>query len=150
MSRNAARKSIGQLSRATDVGVETIRYYERVGLLPAPSRTEGNYRSYTGADESRLRFIRRARDLGFSVKTVRSMLDLADQPNRPCAEVDEMVRTQLAEVERKIADLSSLRRELGSLAAQCSGGRISNCQIIEALSPDGPTKARQKNPMQRA
>ncbi|HEX8471270.1 MAG TPA: helix-turn-helix domain-containing protein [Brevundimonas sp.] len=127
--------SIGELGRRTDTKVETVRYYERIGLLASPARTESNYRSYGQSDLSRLSFIRRARDLGFPIDRVRALLDLADRRDHSCAEVDKMARSHLDEVERKIADLLALKQELGSLLAQCRGGTISECLIIEALGP---------------
>lgn len=127
--------SIGRLSERTGVNVETIRYYEKIGLLPPPARTAGNYRMYDDAHVRRLTFVRRARDLGFPLEAVRALLALADQPDRPCDEVDDLVVAQLAEVNRKIANLERLREELDRLAHQCRGGRVSECRIIDALSP---------------
>ena len=128
--------SIGALGKATGTKPETIRFYEQIGILPEPARTSGNYRVYGAEHLRRLSFVRRARDLGFPLETVRAMLDLADQPDRPCGEVDALVIEQLHEVERKIADLQRLREELDRLAHQCrSGGRMADCRIIEALSP---------------
>lgn len=128
--------SIGALGKATATKVETIRFYEKIGILPAPPRTSGNYRSYGEDHVRRLGFVRRARDLGFPLEAVRAMLALADQPDRPCGEVDALVLEQLREVERKIGDLQRLREELDRLAHQCRGGhRIADCRIIEALSP---------------
>jgi len=126
---------IGDLAKATDTKVETIRYYERIGLLPLPARTSGNYRSYSLEHLGRLSFIRRARDLGFSLLQVRELLSLADQRNRSCKGVDAIARGHLAEVDRKIADLVALRRELDSIISQCSQGTVAECRIIEALSP---------------
>jgi Cu(I)-responsive transcriptional regulator len=127
--------SIGQLAKATDTKVETVRYYERIGLLAAPGRTQGNYRAY-GADAlSRLSFIRRARDLGFSIDQVRELLDLARQDQRDCGSVDVLASEHLAEIDRKLADLTALRRELGALITSCQGGTISECRILEALAP---------------
>ncbi|MEG1028813.1 MAG: helix-turn-helix domain-containing protein [Brevundimonas sp.] len=126
--------SIGELGRRTETKVETIRYYERIGLLPA--RTEGNYRAYGEAELNRLSFIRRARDLGFSIEQVRDLLALSDRRDQSCATVDELTRAHLAEVERKIADLEALRRELSALLSQCRQGTVSECLIIEALGPD--------------
>lgn len=128
--------SIGELGRRTDTKVETIRYYERIGLLAAPERTAGNYRAYGEAELNRLSFIRRARDLGFSIEQVRDLLDLSDRRDQSCATVDELARAHLVEVERKIADLEALRRELGALLSQCRQGTISDCLIIDALGPD--------------
>ena len=131
------RLSIGDLARETCVKVVTVRYYERIGLLPAPVRTgSGAYRSYGKGDLGRLSFIRRARDLGFTLDQVRALLDLAEQRDRDCADVDAIAREHLTEVERKIADLSMLRRELRDLIGNCSGGTVAECRIIEVLSPD--------------
>jgi Cu(I)-responsive transcriptional regulator len=129
------RLTIGDLARATGTKVETIRYYERIGLLAAPARTRGNYRSYGPAHLNRLSFIRRARDLGFPLAQVKSLLGLADQPDRSCEAVDAIARAHLIEVKRKIADLAALRRELDSIISQCGHGTIAQCRIIEALSP---------------
>ena len=127
--------SIGALAKQTDTKVETIRYYERIGLLPQPARTTGNYRTYGEAELNRLSFIRRARNLGFSIEQVRDLLALSDRRDQSCAEVDALTRNHLAEVESKIADLQALQRELASMLGQCSQGTISQCLIIEALAP---------------
>lgn len=127
--------TIGQLAKATDTKTETIRFYEKIGILAAPTRTTGNYRSYGEDHMRRLTFIRRARNLGFPLKTVRLLLSLVDQPEQPCAVVDAIVVEQRHEVERKIADLQGLRQELERLADQCRGGRVSDCRIIDALLP---------------
>jgi Cu(I)-responsive transcriptional regulator len=133
MERDAL--SIGTLAKATATKIETIRYYERIGLLPSPARTAGNYRVYADEDMQRLSFIRRARHLGFSIGQVRDLLGLSDQRDRPCEAVDTIAREHLANVDRKIADLQALRRELDSVINQCSCGTIADCRIIEALSP---------------
>jgi Cu(I)-responsive transcriptional regulator len=127
--------TIGELARKTNSKVETIRYYERIGLLPSPARTAGNYRSYSADHLDRLSFVRRSRDLGFSLDQVRALLDLADQRDRPCDAVDAIAKEHLAEVDRKIADLQALRRELDSMITQCGCGLVAECRIIEALSP---------------
>jgi Cu(I)-responsive transcriptional regulator len=127
--------SIGTLARATGTKVETVRWYEKVGLLPQPGRSAGNYRSYGEADLGRLSFIRRARELGFSLEQIRNLLGLVGQPDLPCSAVDAIAREHLAEVERKIADLQALRRELDALISQCGCGTVSECRIIEALAP---------------
>ena len=136
--------SIGALSKATGTTVETIRWYERVGVLPAPARTSGNYRTYGAAHLERLSFVRRARDLGFSLDQVRDLLQLADDRSQSCDAVDRVAREHLEEVERKIADLEALRRELRDLIGQCRHGTVAECRIVQALSPstDGkvPTK----------
>src|SRR5215218_7566056 len=126
--------SIGALARATGTTVEAIRWYERVGVLPAPERTAGNYRTYGTAHLERLSFVRRARDLGFTLDQVRELLRLADERGRSCDAVDRVAREHLGEVERKIADLKALRRELQGLIGQCRHGTVNECRIIEALS----------------
>jgi Hg(II)-responsive transcriptional regulator len=128
--------AIGDLGRRTGTKVETIRYYERIGLLAAPARTAGNYRLYGREHLDRLSFIRRSRDLGFSLDEVRALLDLADQRDRPCAAVDAIARQHLADVDRKIADLQALRRELADVVTRCTRGTtVAQCRIIESLSP---------------
>jgi Cu(I)-responsive transcriptional regulator len=127
--------SIGDLSKATGTKVETIRWYEKVGMLPAPGRTAGNYRAYGPEHLNRLSFIRRGRDLGFTLDEVRALFALADQRDRDCGEVDVIARRHLADVERKIADLQNLAGELRHVIGQCRGGTISECRIIEALAP---------------
>lgn len=128
---------IGDLARATGTKVVTIRYYEKIGLLPPPDRGVGNYRSYDAAALNRLRFIRRCRDLGFSLDQVRELLELSSKEERPCGEVDEITAGHLAEVERKIADLQALAQELRRISASCTGGgTISNCRILDAIGPD--------------
>jgi Cu(I)-responsive transcriptional regulator len=127
--------TIGELGRRTDTKVETIRYYEQVGLLPAPARTPGNYRAYHTAHLKRLTFIRRSRELGFSIDQIRALLDLADQRERSCEAVDIIAKQHRAEVDRKIADLRALRHELDSMIDQCRHGTVAECRIIESLSP---------------
>lgn len=127
--------AIGELARRTTTKVETIRYYERIGLLTAPPRTKGNYRAYGPAHLNRLSFIRRSRDLGFSLDQVRALLSLADERDRSCEAVDAIAKEHLGEVNRKIADLHALRRELDSMITQCQCGTIAQCRIIESLSP---------------
>ena len=128
--------SIGDLAKTTATKVETIRYYERIGLLPEPERTAGNYRSYSAAHLGRLSFIRRARDLGFSIEQVRDLLGLSDQRDRSCEAVDAIAREHLAEVERKIAIFRRCAGSSDSIISQCGCGTIAECRIIEALSPE--------------
>jgi DNA-binding transcriptional MerR regulator len=127
--------TIGQLGRATDTKIETIRYYEKIGLLPEPRRTTGNYRSYAAEHLQRLGFIRRSRELGFAIEEVRELLNLAAHGERPCEEVDQLVARHLETTERKIEALRRLRRELRDTLASCKGGRIAECRVIQALSP---------------
>jgi Hg(II)-responsive transcriptional regulator len=127
--------TIGDLAKATGVKVETIRYYEKIGLLPEPARTASNYRHYEMAHLGRLGFIRRARDLGFPLEQVRELLGLADQADRSCEAVDVIARQHLAEIERKIADLAALRDVLADVLDNCQRGTIAQCGIIETLVP---------------
>nr|WP_284047902.1 helix-turn-helix domain-containing protein [Halomonas gemina] len=128
---------IGDLARAAGTKVVTIRYYEKIGLLREPERSAGNYRSYSPDALDRLRFIRRCRELGFSLDQIRDLLALSSDTEQSCAEVDEIVAVHLAEVEKKIVDLQALAEQLRSISASCTGGgTISNCRIIDAISPD--------------
>ena len=128
--------SIGKLAAATGTKVETIRYYESAGLLAAPERTKNNYRAYWPQHLARLSFIRRARTLGFSLDQVQALLGLADQKDISCAAVDLIAREHLAEIDRKLKDLATLRSELSRLIVQCGHGTISECRIIETLAPE--------------
>lgn len=125
---------IGELARRAGSTSETVRYYERIGLLPPPDRTDGNYRDYSMRDAERLAFIRHARGLGFELSDVRSLIDLAEDPARGCSEIDAIASRHLAEVEAKIEKLHRLRQELGRMIGQCRGGRVASCSILEALS----------------
>jgi DNA-binding transcriptional MerR regulator len=132
---SAGVRTIGDLSKVTGTKVETIRYYERIGLLAAPPRTAGNYRAYGDAALGRLSFIRRARDLGFGIDQIRALLSLSENKKRSCTSVDAIARERLAEVEVKLADLMALRCELDRIIRQCGCGTIADCRIIEALAP---------------
>jgi Cu(I)-responsive transcriptional regulator len=125
--------TIGRLAQAAGVQVETVRWYEKVGVLASPTRTAGNYRVYDSSDLDRLSFVRRARNLGFSLDQVKTLLNLADDVGQHCGRVDEIADAHLREVDRKIADLQALRHELAAVIASCSGGRMAECRIIEAL-----------------
>jgi DNA-binding transcriptional MerR regulator len=134
--------TIGQLGRATDTNIETIRYYEKIGLLPAPRRTTGNYRSYAAEHLQRLGFIRRARELGFSIGDVRELLKLATQSESGCEKVYQLAARHLEVTDRKIAALTRLRRELQNTLNSCKKGRIAECTVIQALSAVPPTAKR--------
>ena len=125
--------NIGGLSQRTGVNIETIRYYEKTGLLPPPARSQGGFRQYDDQHVRLLRFIRRGRDLGFSIESIRTLLALAARPDLPCADADQMVAIQLSEVERKIADLVLLREELLKMT-NCCGEIVAECQIIGSLA----------------
>lgn len=130
----SASHTIGRLARATGCKVQTIRYYEQIGLLPEPVRSEGNQRLYGQDDIDRLAFIRHARELGFPLQAIRDLLSLSDEPNQSCEAVDAIAQTQLDEVERRIARLEALRLELTRMTEHCRGGRVSDCRIIAVLS----------------
>jgi DNA-binding transcriptional MerR regulator len=126
---------IGALAERTGVKVETIRYYEQVGLLPPPERSDGNQRRYTRRHLERLAFIRHARDLGFPVDSIRTLLKLSDRPDMACDDAHRTAASHLAEVRAKIARLQSLEKELDRIANSCSGGApVWNCAVIEALA----------------
>ena len=129
--------SIGAAARASGVKVPTIRYYEQIGLLPAPPRSEGNRRLYDGSDLDRLAFIRHARQLGFEVEAIRALLDLEDRPDQSCEAADGIARARLADVEGRIASLTALRAELMRMIEGGSHGRISECRVIEVLADHG-------------
>ncbi len=124
---------IGELSRATGANIETIRYYERIGLLPQPARTRANYRDYGDLHRARLAFVRHSRELGFTIEEIRSLLDLSDDPGRDCGEADRIASRHLAQVEEKIAQLTLLRNELTRIVGRCRGGAAADCRVIEAL-----------------
>ena len=125
--------TIGRLSEATQVTIETIRYYERQGLLPAPPRSEGGHRLYSGAVVKRLFFIRRSRELGFSLNEIRDLLELVDGEMYTCAEVRAITLTHADDVKRKISDLKRLEKGLRAMAAECEGGNVPACPIVEEL-----------------
>ncbi len=131
------RLKIGDLAFEADTKVVTIRYYEKIGLLPEPERTETNYRTYDTAHVERLRFIRRCRALGFSLDQIRELLTLTSDVGHPCDKVDKITASHLADVEAKIADLTNLANELRKISRSCrGGGTISNCRIVQAITPD--------------
>ncbi len=125
---------IGDLSRQAGVNVETIRYYERIGVLPKPARQSNGRRSYASADAQRLGFIRHARDLGFDLAAVRVLLALQEQPEASCEDASRIAQGQLEAVEDRIARLLNLRDELTRMVGECRQGRVSECRVIEALS----------------
>ena len=124
---------IGALSERTGCNIETIRYYEKIGLLPAPPRSPGRRRLYTDTHRKRLTFIRRCRQLGFSLDEIRELLDLVDGGSYTCDEVRELTLNHADEVKRKITDLRRMEKVLRDITSKCSGGRVPECPIIEAL-----------------
>ncbi len=125
--------AIGELSVRTGVKVPTIRYYEQIGLVAAPPRSEGGQRRYSAAEIDRLNFIRHARELGFDVEDIRELLAMNEQPQASCHQADSIAQAHLQEVDRRIASLQALRGELSRMIEECGHGRLCNCRIIEAL-----------------
>ena len=126
--------AIGQLAKAGGCKVQTIRYYEEIGLLPAPPRSAGGQRVYGQPHMDRLVFVRHARQLGFPLDAIRELLTVTDDPHQPCAAIDAIAKAHLAEVDSRIARLEALREELARMIDQCRGGRVGDCRIIEALA----------------
>ena len=129
--------SIVELSRRTRVKAPTIRYYESVALMPAPLRSEGKQRRYGEAEAARLTFIRHARELGFEIDAIRTLLALQDNPSQPCATADRIARTRLADVEKRIRSLTALKAELELMIRGCRHGYIATCRVIEVLADHG-------------
>ncbi|QCE35749.1 MerR family transcriptional regulator [Acetobacteraceae bacterium] len=126
---------IGVLAREAETKAETIRYYEKIGLLPEPPRSEGNYRLYTQKHLNQLRFIRRTRKLGFPIETVRSLLKLSSETHIEHPEnVQNLAKKQLEEVEKKLTELKALEKSLKALIKCCPHSKISGCGIIDALN----------------
>lgn len=125
---------ISNAAAASGCHLETIRYYERIGLLPAPERTASGYRTYTRGDIDRLRFIARGRDLGFSLEEIRSLLQLSDGNERlSCSDVDRVARVHLADIQTRVADLQRMAIELERVIDQCEGGDRGQCTILSTL-----------------
>ncbi|MBS0422566.1 MAG: helix-turn-helix domain-containing protein [Proteobacteria bacterium] len=125
---------IGELGKQSGTLVETIRYYEQVGLMPAPPRTQAGYREYRPEHLQRLIFLRRCRELGFSIEEIRSLLRLAEQRNQSCATVTRAATQHLNDIRGKLADLRQLAQGLQTMIDSCTGGRIADCKILEALT----------------
>ncbi len=122
-----------ELARRTGSNLETVRYYEKVGLLPEPPRTVAGYRAYDSTHERRLRFVLRARELGFSLDEIRGLLRLIDERDRPCAEARDVAAEHLGDIRAKIVDLKRMERVLKDVVAQCGDGTLPECPLIETL-----------------
>lgn len=125
--------SIGDLSRRTGVKIPTIRYYEQMGLIQAPERSEGNQRRYTANELQRLSFIKHARDLGLNIDAIRDLTELSTDPDKPCADAHAIAGDHLSRIQEKIMRLQRLEKELRRIVGRCDAGRIGNCRVIEAL-----------------
>lgn len=127
--------TIGQLAKRAKVNIQTVRYYERRGLIPEPPRRRSGYRQYSSDDLARIRFIKHAQEVGFTLKEISELLSLRVDPKMTCAQVKERAQTKIAEINEKIAALEKMRDALTRLAARCRGeGPTSECPILEALS----------------
>lgn len=136
--------AIGKVSEAAGVKIPTIRYYEQIGLLPAPLRTDGGRRTYEMKDAQRLAFIRHARELGFDLDAIRALLALQDRPDQSCRDADAIAKARLTEVKEKIASLRALKAELDRMVEGCSHGRVETCRVIEILADHGKCKHHQQ------
>jgi DNA-binding transcriptional MerR regulator len=126
--------AIGAAAKLTGIKVPTIRYYESIGLLAEPTRTQARRRVYDGAAISRLKFIRHARELGFEIEQIRRLLELAGEPQRSCGEVDRIAKAHLADIDSRIARLTALREEMEHMISECAQGQVCECRILEVLS----------------
>lgn len=133
MSSQKREFKIGALSKHSGVNIETIRYYERIGVMPSPPRSEGGYRLYNESHQRRLSFIRRSRELGFSLEEIRGLLALIDDNSYTCAQVQSLTLEHLENTRRKIVDLQRLEAVLDEMVSQCDGGLIPDCPVVDAL-----------------
>lgn len=131
--------AIGALSQRTGVNIETIRYYERTGLIPPPPRTTSGRRLYAPADVRRLTFIRHARELGFAIASIKTMLGLQEMPEASCEKLSAIAAGQLAAVESRIRRLRRLRSELTRMINECNNGNVATCRIVEILADSSTT-----------
>jgi len=126
--------TIGELARRSGYAVQTLRYYEEIGLMPKPPRTSGGQRRYGEDLQRRLLFIRHARDLGFEIEDIRSLLDLASRPDQPCSSVDAIAKAHLVSIDEKIVRLTALRVEVNRMLKACGKERIAGCKVIDVLA----------------
>lgn len=133
--------AIGQLAALTQVKVTTIRFYEQIGLLRKPMRTQGQQRRYDASSVKRLTFIRHARDLGFDVSEIKALIGLSETPEASCKAVDALARQHVAQIDVKLRQLRAMRRELVNIIETCHGPRVRDCLILEALSEPVKRKA---------
>ncbi|CAI2719614.1 MerR family transcriptional regulator [Nitrospina watsonii] len=129
----AGQMTIGGLSKQTDCNIETIRYYEKIGMLPTPRRTGGGHRVYNDEHARRLQFIRRARTLGFSLDDVRRLLALAEGKPKSCGKVKTLAEAHLEDIQSRIRDLKAMEKVLKQLVSQCTGRTAPDCPIIDSL-----------------
>lgn len=132
--------TIGVAAKLTEIKIPTIRYYEEIGLISPPTRTESNRRLYDDTELSRLRFIGHARELGFDIEAIRAMISLQAHPEKSCSEIDQIATKHLADVNRRITGLQALKGELTRMIEGCNSGRIDKCRIVEVLQDHGQCK----------
>ena len=129
---------VGEVAKQAGVNLQTIHYYERRGLLPKPPRTGSNYRAYPEDAVLRVRFIKRAQELGFTLKEIKELLSLRAAPRTRCADVRERAEAKVQDIDRKVGTLQAMRKALNKLIGECSGsGPVSQCPILEALDSEG-------------
>lgn len=126
-------QTIGVLSRKTGVKVTTIRYYETIGLMGEPERTHSGRRVYAASDVERLKFIRHARNLGFPIESIRAFIELQQDSDKTCAEIDTIAQHHLSDVQSRLVQLRSLEAELQRMVSACAGGKVTSCKILETL-----------------
>jgi MerR family mercuric resistance operon transcriptional regulator len=132
------RYSIGEIAKQSGCKVETIHYYEKIKLMPEPARTEGGHRIYDATQLKRLKFIRKCRGLGFSIKQIKELLTFIDEPNHFCSEVKALAMVQYSKVQTRIDELINLQKALNDMIVKCKGEQytIDNCPIIDSLLDD--------------
>ena len=137
MRHMAIELTIGKLAERAQVNIQTIRYYERRGLLPEPERTASNYRVYTGDTVRRVRFIKRAQDLGFTLSEIKELLDLRASPRSCCEDVRARSKAKIRDIDEKVRSLEAMRKALSKLVGACSGrGPVTECPILESLEEE--------------
>ena len=130
--------AIGEMSRRTGVNIETVRYYEKIGMMPKPKRSEGGNRLYNTEQLQRLFFIKRCREIGFSQSEIKALLSMVDRDDVTCAEVHSITTDHVADIRQKIKDLRKLEKVLTHMANECSQGDLPECPIIEILFTGAP------------
>lgn len=140
-SANPPFIGIGEMSRQTGVGIETIRYFEKIGMMPVPKRSEGGNRLFNTEQLQRLFFIKRCREIGFNQAEIKALLAMVDHEDVTCAEVHSITTAHVADIQRRIKDLRKLEKVLTQMAKECSQGDIPECPIIEILFTRVPVDA---------
>ena len=130
--------TIGKLAKQAGLGIETVRFYERQGLIDPPPRTDSNYRIYPEEEVNRLKFIKRAKDLGFTLKEIKELLFIQHDPHATKADIKKRTVEKIEDIKNKVRDLTRIQEALEHLAGSCDGhGPLSECPILEALTEDG-------------